>query len=162
MIESLLIQIEPFKFVNLTKVNNIIVFILNFKENYTINKNYFTMYKKYYIQTYVIFYFRMIWRGKAYRVRFFKKSNKFTFSFGYSHWTKLMYDNDKFMFFKKGRQNYLFFYSKRLEKNYVVSSLNNIRVMNRYTRRGLRLKQTPYIKRFGKISQVNSSLHSFG
>ena len=35
--------------------------------------------KKYFIDTFVSFYLRLVWRGKAYRVRFFKKKKKIYF-----------------------------------------------------------------------------------
>jgi hypothetical protein len=73
-----------------------------------------------------------------------------------------MYLTFFFNFLKVKRQNYLVTFSNRLEDKLVVNLFNNIRVFNKYTRRGIRIKQTPTIKRFGKISQVNSSLHSFG
>lgn len=117
---------------------------------------------KFYVTTFVYFFSRIIWRGKAYRVRLFKKSNKFTFNFGYSHWTKLIYDSSKFLFYKLSRQNYLVFYQTREQQHELFSLFSNIRRMNKYTKRGIRIKKLPYIKRFGKISQVNSSSHSFG
>lgn len=162
MIESIHIQTEFYENIILKKVNNIYFFLLNYKEKYYKNRLKILKYKKYFINSYVIFYFRIIWRGKAYRVRFFKKNNKFTFNFGHSHWTKLLYNQNDFTFLKLGRQNYLIIFKYRHQINYVISSFNNIRKMNKYTKRGIRIKQTPYIRRFGKISQVNSSLHSFG
>lgn len=162
MIESLYVQNSFYESFVVKKINNIFFFLLNYKEkNYT-NCEKILKYKKFFINTYVIFFFRIIWRGKAFRVRFFKKNNKFTFNFGYSHWTKLIYDNTSFNFIKLGRQNYLIIFKHRNEINYVIKSFNTLRVMNKYTKRGIRIKQTPYIRRFGKISQVNSSLHSFG
>lgn len=162
MIESLYVQNNFYESFVVKKVNNIYFFLLNYKEKNYNNINKVLKYKKYFINTYVIFYFRIIWRGKAFRVRFFKKSNKFTFNFGYSHWTKLIYDNDNFNFVKLGRQNYIIIFKYRLQINYVINAFNTLRTMNKYTKRGIRIKQTPYIRRFGKISQVNSSLHSFG
>jgi len=117
---------------------------------------------KYYVATYVYFFSRIVWRGKAYRVRLFKKHNKFTFNFGYSHWTKLIYDPFQFLFCKLGRQNYLVIYYTRTQQQLLHKLFSNIRRMNKYTKRGIRIKKLPYIRRFGKISQVNSSAHSFG
>lgn len=162
MIESIYVQNSYYENFVVKKINNIFFFLLNYKEKNFNNHTKVLKYKKYFINTYVIFYFRIIWRGKAFRVRFFKKYNKFTFNFGYSHWTKLIYDKENFTFVKLGRQNYLIIFSYRNQVNYVINSFNNLRTMNKYTKRGIRIKQTPYIRRFGKISQVNSSLHSFG
>jgi len=161
LIETISIQTEFYEKLFLTKVNNITIFILNYKQKYYKDKVFSAKLKKYFIHTYVIFFFRIIWRGKAYRVRFFKKYNKFTFNFGHSHWNKLIY-SPEYTFLKLGRQNYIIIFKTRLQKNYVIKTFNNLRTMNKYTKRGIRIKQSPYIRRFGKISQVNSSLHSFG
>lgn len=73
-----------------------------------------------------------------------------------------MYSPKFCWFFKLKRQNYIIFFSKRQDIEYVGNFFNTIRFFNKYTRRGMRIKQIPTIRRFGKISQVNSSLHSFG
>ena len=91
----------------------------------------------------------------------FKKSNKFTLNFGHSHWCKLWYNINFFKFFKIRRQNYVVLFNSRWDEFYLKFLFSKIRIYNRYTKRGIKLKKTPYIRRFGKISQVNSSLHSF-
>ena len=58
--------------------------------------------------------------------------------------------------------NAVYGFANRLEREEVVDLFNTIKIFNKYTRRGIRVKNTPYIKRFGKISQANSSAHSFG
>jgi hypothetical protein len=73
-----------------------------------------------------------------------------------------LFDSSKFLFYKLSRQNYLVFYQTREQQHELFSLFSNIRRMNKYTKRGIRIKKLPYIKRFGKISQVNSSSHSFG
>ncbi len=162
MLESLSIQNQFNEYFKIKQINNIYFLLLNYKQkNYT-QKSLIIKYKKYFINTFLIFYYRIIWRGKAYRVRFFKKFNKFTFNFGHSHWNKLIYDKTNYNFFKLGRQNYVIMFKHRLQINYVIKTFNTLRTMNKYTKRGIRIKKTPYIRRFGKISQVNSSLHSFG
>ena len=147
------------EFLLLKKINDIICFIKtnNFCQNNLKSK----ILKNYFKESFLYFFFRIIWRGKAYRVRFFKKNNKFTFNFGYSHWLKLIYDKN-FYFCKVKRQNYIIIFYIRNHINYVKNFFNNLRTLNKYTKRGIKIKKSPYIKRFGKISQVNSSLHSFG
>lgn len=162
MLESYSIQNKFYENFKIKQINNIFFIILNYQEKHYKNTKFVKKYKKYFIHTFVIFYYRIIWRGKAYRVRFFKKYNKFTFNFGHSHWNKLIYNKLDFNFYKIGRQNYIIMFKHRLQINYVTKTFNNLRIMNKYTKRGIRIKQTPYIRRFGKISQVNSSLHSFG
>ncbi len=148
--------------VTLIENKNIIFFYLFKSRSYPLNVSAANIRHKYYISTFVYFFSRIIWRGKAYRVRFFKKSNKFTFNFGYSHWTKLLVDPTQFLFYKLGRQNYLVFYHTRDQQKSLFTLFSHIRTMNKYTKRGIRVKKLPYIRRFGKISQVNSSAHSFG
>ncbi len=142
------------------QINNILFFKLNYKSYYinTVNSN---KLKKFFSDTFITFFLRITWRGKAYRVRFFKNYNKFTFNFGHSHWCKLIFKKNLFNFSKIKRQNYIIFFKHRLDKFYAINIINNIREMSKYTKRGIKVKKTPYIKRFGKISQVSSSLHSF-
>ena len=120
------------------------------------NKNFYFFFFK----TFLYIWFRVIWRGKAYRVRLFKKKNKFTFSFGYSHWTKLIY-NKFIKAVKLKRQNYYFLCINTEVYNYIQYLLLQIRTMNKYTKRGIRIKDKPFKKRFGKISQVTSILHNY-
>lgn len=143
------------------KINKFVIFLMNFTLSYYTKPKYTKILKHYYTYTFITFFLRIIWRGKAYRVRLFKKSCKFTLNFGYSHWCKLWYNNHFFKFFKLKRQNYLVLFSNRWEDYYLKYLFSTIRIYNKYTRRGIRFKKTPYIRRFGKISQVNSSLHSF-
>ena len=145
----------------LKKINNFIIIMLgNGSHIYTAYK-YWKLWKNYFVYTFIIYFIRIIWRGKAYRVRFFKKSAKFTFNFGNSHWYKLIYDKTRLSFFRIRRQSYLAFASDRFDTRLIKDFFSNIRVYNKYTRRGIRIKRAPYIRRFGKISQVNSILHSF-
>lgn len=57
--------------------------------------------------------------------------------------------------FKLKRQLYIIIFKNRKLNNILINNFNNIRIYNKYTKRGLRIKNTPYIKRFGKISQIN-------
>jgi len=162
-------MLKTIKFINkfddsiiLKNIDNISFFWLQRRTFDFVPSIFFLKLKKYFAHTFVIFFLRIMWRGKAYRVRFFKKNNKFTLNFGHSHWCKLVYDSNYFNFFKIKRQNYLILFSERTDVTFVKNFFNTIRVLNKYTKRGIKVKQTPYIKRFGKISQVNSSLHSFG
>jgi hypothetical protein len=140
------------------EINNIIFILVDFYKLKILEK----LLKTYFVITFTTFYFRIIWRGKAYRVRYFRGNNKFTFNFGHSHWCKITYLSEFCRFFKLKRQNYIIFFSERKDIRFVGNFFNTIRFFNKYTRRGMRIKQIPTIRRFGKISQVNSSLHSFG
>ena len=119
--------------------------------------------KKFYnffFKTFLYIWFRIIWRGKAYRVRLFKKKKKFTLSFGYSHWTKLIYKKC-IKAVKLKRQNYYFLCTNTEIYHYIQFLILHVRGMNKYTKRGIRIKDKPFKKRFGKISQVTSILHNY-
>jgi hypothetical protein len=162
MLQSIIILTKYSERIVLKKINNIEFFLLNYKQNFCFENTIITKFKNFFIHTYLIYFLRIIWRGKAFRIRFFKKSNKFTFNFGHSHWLKLVYSSNVFKFYKIKRQSYLSVFNTRQEAKFLIFNFNSIREMNKYTKRGIRVKTVPYIKRFGKISQVNSSLHSFG
>ncbi len=147
--------------IRLKRISNIDVYLPDgLRHIYKVGK-YKTLIGGIIIYSYIHYYLRIVWRGKAYRVRLFKKNSKFTFNFGHSHWYKIVYDNRHFKFTRIRRQNYVVSFSKREEFYLVKYIINSIRTYNKYTRRGIRFKKDFFIKRFGKISQVNSILHSF-
>lgn len=101
---------------------------------------------------------KLAFRGKSFRVRNFCKNNKFTFNFGYSHWTKLKLA-PRWGFFKRKRQRYLIFTFFYKDFCCFKRFFPTIKRYNCYTMRGLRFKKQAIIKRFGKLSQHISSLH---
>ena len=143
------------------KINNFLLILFINNIHAFIKKKHWNLWKNYFTYTFILYFLRIIWRGKAYRVRLFKKHQKFTFNFGHSHWYKMIYFKTKLEFFRLRRQNYIVFIQNRFDLKRVKAFFNGIRTYNKYTRRGIRLKKSPYIRRFGKISQVNSILHSF-
>lgn len=145
----------------LKKINNFIILVLNSGGHCYTQKKFIKKLQHFFTYTFLMYYLRIVWRGKAYRIRFFKKSNKFTFNFGHSHWYKLTYDKQYISFFRLKRQSYLVYFADKMKKLKLEKLFNSIRIYNKYTKRGIRVKKTSYIKRFGKISQVNSVLHSF-
>lgn len=102
--------------------------------------------------------FRVVFKGKGFRVRIYRARRKVTFNFGHSHWTKLKLLSFWFAY-KLRRQSYVFITYDGYNESLFKSILPSIRVMNRYTQRGLRLKCQAIKRRFGKISQYISSLH---
>lgn len=162
MLQSIKIYTKNYEKVILKKINNISVYVLNYKQSSCHDNNIINKLRSFFAHSYVIYFLKIIWRGKAFRIRFFKKSNKFTFNFGHSHWLKLIFDTKNFNFYKIRNQSYLTLFQWRHQISTIINSFNNIKKMNKYTKRGIRVKTTAYIKRFGKISQVNSSLHNFG
>lgn len=113
---------------------------------------------KYLVSSLIVVWARIIFRGKGFRIRNFQDDLKLTFNFGHSHWTKIKLYRQWF-FWKIKRQSYviLSYNSKYMEMFKLF--FPNIKLLNRYTKRGLRLKRQPIVKRFGKISQYISSLH---
>lgn len=148
--------------INLKKINNIFFILLNYNQKFYKNVNVIEKYEDYFSNTFIIYFLRIIWRGKAFRVRYFKKNNKFTLNFGHSHWLKLIFCSKILKFIKLKRQNYLVLFENYKYVWKLKNFFNNLKKMNKYTKRGIRVKNTPYIKRFGKISQINSSSHNFG
>lgn len=114
---------------------------------------------KFILKTYSIHWMRVSFRGKGYRLRKFKTLNKVTLNFGHSHWAKLALDSSIFFFKKLRRQNYLCFSKYYNLYKGLKLSLKLFKKLNSYTKRGLRLKKQYIKRRFGKISQVVSSLH---
>lgn len=101
----------------------------------------------------------LLFKGKSYRIRFFKKFNKITFSLGYSHPTKIILNPHLLTIFKLRRQRFLFFCTSVGCYKLFKTFIHTYRQVNPYTQRGLRLSRQPIVKRFGKISQAFSGLH---
>lgn len=114
---------------------------------------------------YFLFFFKRItFRGKSYRIRYFKKINKFTLNFNYSHWTKVKLSLDWSITRRKkkkerDRQRYLILTTNFFLLPNFINFFKNIRFYNCYTMRGLRFRTQPIIRRFGKLSQHVSILH---
>jgi len=149
------------KIIQLNQINNILFIIFYFKNHQYFKKKKYNNLKLFFRETFISFYLRFIWRGKAYRVRLFKKNKKFTLNFGHSHWVKLLYQTKDIQFFRLRRQSYLMTYLDKKQYLFLRDLFNGIRPYNKYTKRGIRLKKSFFKQRFGKISQVNSILHSF-
>lgn len=64
-----------------------------------------------------------------------------------------------FFFKKMRRQNYICIIKKYSQLKSFKKKIKIIKSLNVYTKRGLRLKKQFIRRRFGKISQVVSSLH---
>lgn len=132
----------------------------NYKQYILIN---FNIYLPNYIIKYIInavlpLWGRVSFKGKGFRIKNYKKK-KITFNFGRSHWTKLVIKSNNLIFRKIKRQNYLYLFKDYLKYKKFKFLIKNIKPINYYTKRGLRLKKQNIQRRFGKISQVVSSLH---
>ena len=116
-------------------------------------------FNKFVLKTFSTHWMRISFRGKGYRLRKFKKLNKLTLNFGHSHWAKIALDRNLYFFKKIRRQNYLCIAKNYSDYKFFKNDLKFFKKLNVYTKRGLRLKKQYIRKRFGKISQVVSSLH---
>lgn len=114
---------------------------------------------KFILKTFSAHWMRVSFRGKGYRLRKFKKLNKLTLNFGHSHWAKISLNRDNYFFKKIRRQNYICVANNYSDYKTFKNDLKFFKALNVYTKRGLRLKKQFIRKRFGKISQVVSSLH---
>lgn len=113
----------------------------------------------FFLKTFSIHWVRVAFKGKGYRLRKFRVYNKVTLNFGHSHWAKLGLDRDIYFFKKLRRQNYICSIKGYNFYKEIKSGFKRFKKLNSYTKRGLRLKKQFIRKRFGKISQVVSSLH---
>ena len=114
---------------------------------------------KFLTDTILFCWVRVAFRGKGFRLRKFKLTSKLTFNFGHSHWSKMALNQNFFFFKKLKRQNYICIAKNTTCLQDLKSSLQRVKKLNVYTKRGLRLKRQLVKRRFGKISQVVSSLH---
>ena len=165
MLQKIKINIKGSNFITIRKIDSSYFITDNIDKNKFfksfVNNYYCKILKHHFVYNYIVYFLKIMWRGKAYRVRLFKKKSKFTLNFGHSHWYKVLYKKDYFKFFKIRRQSYLVLFSNREERHFVANAFHTIRRYNKYTKRGIRVKKTFFLRRFGKISQVNSILHSF-
>lgn len=119
----------------------------------------FFQFNKFVLKTFSQHWFRISFRGKGFRLRKFKHLSKLTLNFGHSHWARVALSKDLYFLKKIRRQNYLCV--TRFFSNYknLKKDLKKYKTLNKYTKRGLRLRKQFIFRRFGKISQVVSSLH---
>lgn len=141
------------KFVFVTKNN---VTIKKWCNSITINKNKFNNSKikidnkiQKFLNSWNIYYFNKIkFKGKGFRIKFFKKIKLIKFYFGKSHKTFMLLKNIK----KKRISKYKFIlYSINKKKSKDASiKIINIKYINHYTLRGLRISKQIIYKRKGK------------
>lgn len=130
------------------------------------NKKYF--YKKF-IKMFIYFFYNLIIKkiynfftrikhyGKSYTLK--KKRKVLICRFGQSHFINIMYKNIFVIKAKKKRKTFFIKLKKITTFIKLKRIIKKIRPINHYTKRGLRLGNYKFIKRFGKISQAFSKLH---
>ncbi len=142
------------------KLNKYFFLIIPISNFYSKNNlNGMGLFSRFIVKTYSIHWMRVSFKGKGFRLRKFKNLNKVTLNFGHSHWAKIALSFENFFFKKLRRQNYLCFSKSYHFYKSLKLSLKLFKELNFYTKRGLRLKKQYIRRRFGKISQVVSSLH---
>ena len=116
-------------------------------------------FNKFFLKSYSVHWMRVSFKGKGYRLRKFRKYNKVTLNFGHSHWARVVLQTESFFFKKLRRQNYICLAQTYQFYKSIKSGFKFFKKLNTYTKRGLRLKKQFIKRRFGKVSQVVSSLH---
>lgn len=136
--------------------NFIISSNINFKVNKK-NRNSISKSLKTSLLTKYIWNFRKVrYHGKGYKIRKCNKLSKLTCRFGKSHWTKVFF-NKKYIVVRRTKKNtYTFFVLKKKNFFSLKKLVLDIKGVNRYTKRGIRLSRQGVKKRFGKVSQASS------
>lgn len=112
------------------------------------------------LYSYLLLYWKKIlFKGKSYKIKIVRNSNKITLRMGFSHWTKLFFYKFYGHIYKYTRQKFIVFSPILESLNSLAIRIKQIRPINSYTKRGLRLSQQYIQRRSGKLSQVLSSLH---
>lgn len=156
---SLLINDYTLVIFKISKLYKLMYILSNNKKNFYIKNNIFeNRYWKQFIFYVITYWEKIVFKGKGYRIRCFKKNKKFTFNFGRSHWTKIKLKYNWYLF-RFARQKFYISTVGYLNFLEFKKCLRNIKKPNRYTLRGLRFKKQIIRRRFGKISQYISSLH---
>lgn len=99
---------------------------------------------------FIVFFFKIRFNGKGFRIQSFSKKKIMNFTFGYSH----MY----FIFLKKikfkriNKYKYFFALKDLTSLNFLKNLFRKIKPINKYTLRGLRISKTTIVKRKGRKS----------
>jgi hypothetical protein len=75
---------------------------------------------------------------------------------GRSHWTKLLYNQNKITIKRTKKNSYTVLSIKEKNLNVLGLLLKRVKGVNTYTKRGVRLSRQNIKKRYGKVSQANS------
>lgn len=115
----------------------------NIKEN-KINKKFFE-----FLKSWSIYFFSKIkFKGKGFRIKFFKKIKLIKFYFGRSHKTFILLKNLKKK--KINKYKFILFHLKKKKLINTNKLIINIKPLNIYTLRGLKLSRQIIYKRKGK------------
>lgn len=124
--------------------------VLEYKKIY-LKKNFFFIKNNFYefLKKLNNYYFIKIkFKGKGYKIEFFRKKKTINFLFGNSHKSIILYKNLKI---KKIKKYKLILYKNNLHNlKKTINKIINIRKINDFTNRGLRKSRQIIIKRKGK------------
>jgi ribosomal protein L6P/L9E len=127
------------------ETNSLTIFKLRLDAKNNLTTNYTNAFLK---SLDINFFFKIKFKGKGYRIRFYKKNKIVKFHFGKSHLTLFFFKNiimkkiTKYKFVIKS-PNFI-----NLKKTAI--SINKIKPVNIYTLRGLRISRQKILKRKGK------------
>lgn len=96
------------------------------------------------------------YHGKGYKVKKFNSLSKITFRLGKSHWTKVLFNQNKITIKRTKKNTYTCITTNRYSLSRLQIMVKKIKGANIYTKRGLRLNRQTLKKRFGKVSQASS------
>jgi ribosomal protein L6P/L9E len=138
-----------FKKKNNLKINKNINTILY--KNYSLNKNNFYLKNNFYkFLNKLNFYFfsKIKFKGKGYKIGFYKKKKIINFYFGKSHKSILICNNVKLK--KLGKYKFIVYNNNLNILKKIIYKIIKIKKINEYTNRGLRSSRQLIIKRKGK------------
>jgi len=99
-----------------------------------------------------VFFNKIKFKGKGFRVRFKKNSKILKFTFGHSHINYILVNGLTTNIKKLGKYKYIFKNKNNLEMNSFLKKICNIKPINMYTKRGIRISKQIIYKRKGKKS----------
>lgn len=99
-----------------------------------------------------IFFNKIKFKGKGFRVRFKKNNKILKFTFGHSHINYVFINSNRTIVKRLGKYKYVFKNKNNLKMNFFLQKICNIKPINMYTKRGIRLGRQIIYKRKGKKS----------
>ena len=99
-----------------------------------------------------IFFNKIKFKGKGFRVRFKKNKKILKFTFGHSHINYIFINNTKTKIKRLGKYKYIFKNKNNLKINLFLKKICEIKPINMYTKRGIRVGRQIVYKKKGKKS----------
>lgn len=99
-----------------------------------------------------VFFDKIKFKGKGFRVRFKKNLKILKFTFGHSHINYVFINEQKTKVKRLGKYKYVFKNKNKNKMNQFLQKIKNIKPINMYTKRGIRIARQIIYKRKGKKS----------